>query len=54
LRRLSNQRSQAAKDFLTNANQVAPERIFIVTPQLDAQAPKDKAKPSRVDFSLKR
>ena len=51
LRVLANQRAQAAKAFLVEKG-VAGERIFLVSPVLNAQGVKE-GKPARVDFSLK-
>ena len=51
LRVLANQRAEAAKAFLVEKG-VAGERIFLVSPVLNAQGVKE-GKPGRVDFSLK-
>lgn len=53
LLKLANQRGQAAKDFLTANGGVAPERVFLVAPVLEAQKPDARPKGGRVDFSLK-
>ncbi len=52
LRVLANQRAQAAKSFLVDKGHIAGERIFLVTPKMDAEGVKE-GKPTRVDFSLK-
>ena len=52
LRVLANQRAQAAKAYLVDKGHVASDRIFLVTPGLDAAGVKE-GKPTRVDFSLK-
>lgn len=57
LRNLANQRAQAAKDFLVEAEKISADRVFIVAPKSATEEAKDKggekAKLSRVDFSLK-
>jgi hypothetical protein len=54
LRALAIERAEAAKEFLTVREKVAPERVFIVAPKLDGGGDKDaKEKDSRVSFSLK-
>jgi hypothetical protein len=53
LRQLANARAQAAKDWLVASGKIAPERIFISTPNLGAEGIKDQGKPTRVDFSLR-
>ncbi len=40
---LANQRGQAAKDFLTRSDGVAPERVFLIAPKLEAAKGDDKA-----------
>jgi len=51
--KLANQRGQAVKEYLTRGDAVAPERVFLVSPKLEAPKPDDKQLGSRVDFSLK-
>lgn len=53
LLKLANQRAQAVKDALTRDGEVAPERVFLVAPKLQARDADDKRLGSRVDFSLK-
>jgi hypothetical protein len=53
LRLLANARAQAAKDWLVATGNIAPERIFISTPNLGSEGIKDQGKPTRVDFSLR-
>jgi hypothetical protein len=51
LRALASQRANVVKEALTRA-QVAPERIFILTPKALAPEKKDKQKDSRVEFKI--
>ncbi len=55
LRTLALQRAQTVKDYLVSKGKVPEERVFTVAPKLTADdaKDKDKAKLSRVDFSLK-
>ncbi|MBS1172479.1 MAG: ATPase involved in pili bisis [Proteobacteria bacterium] len=55
LRTLALQRAQTVKDHLIHKGKVPEERVFTVAPKLTADdaKDKDKAKLSRVDFSLK-
>jgi uncharacterized membrane protein len=55
LRTLALQRAQTVKDYLVSKGKVPEERVFTVAPKLaaDEAKGKDKAKLSRVDFSLK-
>jgi hypothetical protein len=53
LRQLANRRAQVAKDYLVETSKVPAERVFLVAPKLGGDAPKDKGKPSRAEFSLK-
>jgi uncharacterized protein involved in outer membrane biogenesis len=50
---LANARAQAAKDGITKGEQVALERVFLLSPKVQAAKADDKLKASRVDFSLK-
>jgi hypothetical protein len=50
---LANARAQAAKDGITKGEQVALERVFLLSPKVQAAKADDKVKASRVDFSLK-
>ena len=50
---LANQRSQAAKEFITRGDQVPVDRVFLLAPKLDTAKADDKLPASRVDFSLK-
>ena len=51
LRLLAHQRALAAKEYLVNQGKVAVSRIFIVEPQIEAEAPQEEHK-SRVKFNL--
>lgn len=53
LTQLAIQRAQAAKDAITRDGKVALERVFLLAPKVEAGKADDKAKPSRVEFSLK-
>ncbi|MEQ6342839.1 MAG: DUF748 domain-containing protein [Gammaproteobacteria bacterium] len=57
LRQLANERANAVKEYLLRTGQVVPQQLFVVASRLQAEegkdASKDKAKQSRVDFSLK-
>jgi hypothetical protein len=53
LRQLANARAQATKDWLVEEGKISADRVFLVAPKLDAEGPKDKGKPTRVDLSLK-
>jgi hypothetical protein len=53
MRQLANRRAQVAKDYLVETSKVPAERVFLVAPKLGGDAPKDKGKPSRAEFSLK-
>jgi Domain of Unknown Function (DUF748) len=50
---LANQRAQATKDFVTRADQVQVDRVFLLAPKLEAAKGEEKLPGSRVDFSLK-
>ena len=53
LRRLANERAQAAKGWLVETGKVAAERVFIVSPKTGADGIKDSGMPTRADFTLK-
>ena len=53
LRQLALARSNAVKDYMTGPAAADPARVFVLEPGAQAAAPKDKARASRVDFSLK-
>lgn len=53
LRELAGQRSQAVKDYLVAKGGIPAERIFVVSPRMDGEPPKDGGKASRADFTLK-
>jgi hypothetical protein len=41
------------RDRLESLGKVAPDRMFIVAPKLNAEGIQDKGQATRVDFSLK-
>jgi uncharacterized protein involved in outer membrane biogenesis len=53
LRLLASQRALRVKDYILKANQVEPERIFLVEPKSLSPEKKEKLKDSRVDFKLR-
>ncbi|MBS1163708.1 MAG: ATPase involved in pili bisis [Burkholderiaceae bacterium] len=53
LRRLANERAQSVKTWLVETGRIAPERVFLVAPNVSGDGIKDKGRASRVDFSLK-
>jgi hypothetical protein len=53
LRQLAYARAQAPKDWLVENGKIAPERVFIVAPWMNAEGIKDQGNPTRADFSLK-
>ncbi|HEY3350355.1 MAG TPA: DUF748 domain-containing protein [Thermoanaerobaculia bacterium] len=53
LRQLALARSNAVKDYLVGPAGVAASRVLVLEPGTQAAAPKDKARASRVDFTLK-
>ena len=53
LRQLALARSNAVKDYLVGPAAADAARVFVLEPATQAAAPKDKARASRVDFSLK-
>ncbi|MGE5717988.1 MAG: DUF748 domain-containing protein, partial [Acidobacteriota bacterium] len=53
LRQLALARANTVKDYFVGAGGVDPGRVFVLEPAREAAAPKDNARPSRVDFSLK-
>jgi len=53
LRKLANDRAATVRDQLEAQGKVPRERMFLVTPKLNAEGIQDKGRPSRVDFSLK-
>jgi len=53
LRQLALARSEAVKAYLAGPGGVDPTRVFVLEPGAEAAAPKEKARPSRVDFALK-
>lgn len=53
LRQLALARANAVKDYLTGPGTVETARVFVLEPGAEPAAPKDKARSSRVDFSLK-
>lgn len=53
LTQLAIQRAQSAKDALTRDGKVELERVFLLAPRIEGARTEDKARPSRVDFSLK-
>ena len=53
VRLLAQQRAQAVRRWLRDKGQVPAERIFILAPKDEAGSAHAKARPSRVDFSLR-
>ncbi|MGA8053847.1 MAG: DUF748 domain-containing protein, partial [Burkholderiales bacterium] len=53
LRRLANQRAQAAKDWIVENGKIPAERVFLVAPKMSTEGIKDKGKPTRVEFTIK-
>jgi len=53
LRRLANERAQSVKTWLVETGRIAPERVFLVAPNVSGDGIKDKGRAARVDFSLK-
>ncbi|MCE1187441.1 MAG: hypothetical protein LWW92_17770, partial [Rhodocyclales bacterium] len=53
LKRLAQNRAQAAKTWLLEQGQIAPERIFLLAPHEGDDGKQAKARVSRVDFSLR-
>jgi uncharacterized protein involved in outer membrane biogenesis len=53
LRQLAYARAQAPKDWLVENGKIAPDRVFIVAPRMNAEGIKDQGNPTRADFSLK-
>ena len=53
LRQLARARANAVKDYLTGPGTVEAARVFVLEPGAEPAVPKEKAKPGRVDFSLK-
>lgn len=53
LRRLANARATAVKEYLVTAGGVDASRILVLEPGSDPAEPVEKARASRVDFSLK-
>jgi hypothetical protein len=53
LRTLALARANSVKDYLTGPGKVDGARVFVLEPGGTPAAPKDKARASRVDFSLK-
>ncbi len=53
LRLLALARANAVKEYLTGPGTVDAARVFVLEPGVEPAAAKDKARPSRVDFSLK-
>jgi len=53
LRQLALARANAVKDYLVGPAAADAARVFVLEPGAQAAAPKDKARASRVDFTLK-
>jgi uncharacterized protein involved in outer membrane biogenesis len=53
LRRLANERAQAAKDYLVEGGKIPGERLFLVAPKIGPPDAKDKSPATRAEFSLK-
>ena len=52
LKALAERRASAVKKYLEGEGKVPNERLFLVTPKLNAEGITDKGKPSRVDFGV--
>ncbi|TMS56802.1 DUF748 domain-containing protein [Imbroritus primus] len=52
LKALAERRASAVKRYLEEEGKVPNERLFLVTPKLNADGITDKGKPSRVDFAV--
>ena len=50
---LAAERAQAAADFLINTEQVPADRVFLVSPKIEAPEKAEKGGGSRVEFALK-
>ena len=53
LMQLAADRAQAAADFLINTEQVPADRVFLVSPKIEAPEKGEKGGGSRVEFALK-
>jgi len=53
LRTLADRRAQSVKDWLISAGSVAPERVLMIPPRLDAQDIKDRGRTTRADLSFR-
>lgn len=53
LRQLALSRANAVKDYLTGAGKIEAARVFVLEPGQKPAEPTDKARASRVDFSLR-
>jgi hypothetical protein len=53
LRQLALARANAVKTYLTGPAQVDAARVFVLEPGEKPAVPKDRARASRVDFSLR-
>ena len=52
LKALAERRAAAVKKYLEEEGKVPSERLFLVSPKLNADGITDKGKPSRVDFAV--
>jgi uncharacterized protein involved in outer membrane biogenesis len=50
---LAEARADVVRHFIEDTGKVAPSRVFLVTPKLDANGIDDKGAPNRVDFALR-
>lgn len=50
---LAEARADVVRHFIEDTGKVAANRVFLVTPRLNADGIKDKGKPTRVDFALR-
>ncbi|MBL8445793.1 MAG: DUF748 domain-containing protein [Zoogloeaceae bacterium] len=53
LRSLGQRRAQRVEDWLTSEGKVAPERLFVLAPRMEADGKDPSVKSSRVDFAIK-
>ncbi|HEX4942813.1 MAG TPA: DUF748 domain-containing protein [Usitatibacteraceae bacterium] len=53
LRELANHRANVVKEWFGRKGNVAPERVFVIAPRLDAEGIKADGAPTRVDFAIR-
>ena len=50
---LAEARADVVRHYIEDTGKVAPSRVFLVTPKLNASGIDDKGVPNRVDFALR-